>query len=799
MCRSVKSSRKGGRSAPFALGLFAATVLGVLPNAVVHAQETDSPEANTGDSSELVDVVVTAQRRAERLQDVPVSVQVVVGDTLARQNLDSLTDVSKTVPSVTVAGAGRSTALFIRGIGSGGNQAFDQSVGLFIDDIYHGRSRMSVASFLDVERVEILKGPQSTYFGNNAIAGAFNIITKGPTSEFDANARALYGEDGEYAVEGALNMPLTDGIAARVAIGANGMDGWVDNTTTGAKVPYENNKAARLTFLFNPTDNLDATLKFEGNRNRNSGYPLTLVDCPPPAPFVVVASSFCGQALSQGLPIGYDVRKSAQSAGQGVKLNGFENVLEVNYQQWNHTFSSVSGYYTYDYNLNLDTDGLPATLLHAQAPETYHQFSQELRVASRTHQTIEYLAGLYYQTDGLKAATTLNYGFLNGALAATPFAPYLPLGQTIAGVQDELSYSAFGSLTWNATDRLKFTGGLRSSWVEKDFDWNLFYGASTAAYGGLVPLPANLAGAASNLGLGRAGAITLSRNDHAVMPSGKVQYQLTPEAMAYVSYARGFKAGGFNIADNTNVASNLPFGPERVHAYETGIKSEWFEKRVLTNLAVFLSDYSDLQVSSNINSNGQFLSLVRNAATARSQGVELEVQWAVTPSFRLSAAGTYLDAHYGDYQNVSLSVFQGFCRTRLTDPTCAARFPGGVGQFQDLSGTPTNFAPKWSGSMSAAYIAALTSSLRLTTELNSYLSSNYYQNVLDEWDGSYARFDARLTLENPEGDWAIDLIGENLTNYETHGYFGNLPTSSGSGLIQATQPRNLAVQFRYHW
>jgi len=184
--------------------------------------------------------------------------------------------------------------MYIRGIGSGGNESFDQSVGLFIDDIYHGRSRTTQATFLDLDRIEVLKGPQSIFFGNNAIAVLCSIITKKPGDTLDGFARALYGEYGQYAAEGAVGGPINDKFGARAALTFNGGDGWIKNVNTGEHVPHVHDMAGRVTLLFKATEDLEASLKIEGSKHREagaafSGQPMQIVNCPPPAPITAIS------------------------------------------------------------------------------------------------------------------------------------------------------------------------------------------------------------------------------------------------------------------------------------------------------------------------------------------------------------------------------------------------------------------------------------------------------------------------------------------------------------------------------
>jgi iron complex outermembrane recepter protein len=769
-------------------------IVAIALHAAIASATSDAPSnAGAVDSdAQIQEIVVTAQRRAENLQNVPISAQVVSAQELSRQNINSLHDLSAAVPAVHIGTSARADDFFIRGIGSGENQSFDQSVGTFIDDIYHGRSRTSAATFLDLDRVEILKGPQSTFFGNNAIAGALNIVTQKPSESFDASARALYGTFGQYDVEAALSLPINDRLAIRFAATANGMRGWLKNDPSGDDQPDDNNVAGRATLLFRPTEDFDAMLKVEGSKNRNDGaLPLQLVNCPPPAPFT--AGGFCNVAQGLGVPTGINNNHNAESPGQGIQLNTAEDVLTANYRRWGHTFTSVTGFYDYRYSMNLDPDGTPLTLFHAQLPEHYHQFSEELRVASPTDQPIQYLGGLYLQTDDLDISQDFDFAFLSPTIQSIPpfaaLVPYLPLGQGTDYSQIEHSYAVFGSVSWNLTDQFRLSAGLRGSWVNKSYNRDVFYAKATESFGGLVPLPPSLDPLAGALGLGAPGELSGSRSDKAWMPSAKLQYQFYPAVMAYLSYARGFKAGGFNGGDTTGVAANIPFEPEHVNAYEVGLKSEWWDRRVLVNLAVFRADYTNLQVASNlVTGTGTVISVVKNAATSVSQGVELEGQWALSPHFRLRSNATYLEAYYKNYPNVS--------------PTSPQQLAGIT--IQDLSGQPTAFAPRWSGTLAGDYTAHLPGDYQLVAEVSETASSHYFLTGNGNDDplqtqGMYAKTDARLSFESPGGRWAIDLIGKNLTDRSILLFAANQPTALGSLLVQKETPRNAAIQFRYHW
>jgi len=773
------------------------------------AQAADVPSA---DGSQLEEIVITAQKRNEDLQQVPISVQAISSQTLSELNYNSLEELTQTVPGVHISTGSFANTLSIRGISSGNNPGFDQSVATFVDDIYHGRSRMSDATFLDLDHIEILKGPQSTYFGNNAIAGALNIVTAKPSDHVEASARALYGQYGQYAIEGAIGGPISETLGARLAIIRSGESGWIDNLDTGLHEPVQNNEAARLTLVFRPAENLDATFKIEGSRSLQTGtaydQPLQWVNCPPPAPYTPATSAIlgqggCGYALAHNIPIGLDNDNNSELGGQGSSLSTSEDVLTINYHQWGHTFTSVTGFYDYHSDLALSESDLPVALITNDNSERYDQFSQEFRVASPTGQPLEYLAGLYYQTDKLNSTANANAPALTPLLPLIglgSLVPYAPLSVNVDFPQSEHIYSVFGSLSWNVTDAFKLNAGVRGSWDRKDATQGIEYGTGTQTYGGLVPLPAALQPDVSFL-YGTPGALNLSQSSQGWMPSGGMQYQLTPAAMAYFTYSRGFKAGGFNgTSTGGTAAQDIQFGPEHVNAYEVGVKSKWLDDTVLLNLDVFRSNYRGLQVSAEIlnPSTNTYELLTKNAAASVAQGVEFETQWAITKDFRLSADVTYLESYYVTYLG-SPNTLQSFCGGgnggSYVLPYCA-RYPDPVPAYDNLAGQATNYAPRWSGSLTASYGIALPGQYRLTTAVLPYATSAYTANGGNSDDpffrvGGYVRLDGRLTLDSPDRRWAVDLIGKNLTDR----IIVVAPTFATSS---KEEPRNISVQFRYH-
>jgi outer membrane receptor protein involved in Fe transport len=774
-----------------------------LGGSAVRAQVTVNSQ--NGSEDKLEEIVVTAEKRTENLQNVPISVQVISGQTLSEKNFNSLDSLTETTPGVHVSSGGSTSQLFIRGIGSGDLPAFDQSVAVFNDDIYNGRSRQSGATFLDLARIEVLKGPQSTFFGNSAIAGALNIVTQRPGDTFDAIGRVLYGQWGQYAGEAAVTLPVSDTLSMRLAVMRNGQGGWITNVNTGQKAPDENNEAARLTVLFKPIENLDATFKVEGSRNKTLGtvanLPYQRVNCPPPAPIAPGFAGDCGVALTLGgtVPLGLGNDENSGLAGQGSSLATYDAVLTVNYQYRAHTFTSVTGFTNYNFE-SQDSQVLPVPYEQISSPESYHQFSQEFRVASPTDQTFTYLAGAYFQSDQLGdgIAGTLNYlDFVASIPGFGALTPYLPFAIATPFDQHEDVYAVFGALGWNVTDQLRFDAGLRATRVVKEASGSDLYGTTNQIYGGFTSIPPAISSLWQLLSFQGVGGPSppVSNTYHGVTPSAGIQYQFNPEAMAYFSYHKGFKAGGFNGQQLVAYPSLAAYGPEHVDAYELGFKSKWINDTLLVNVDLFRSDYKDLQVSQPfyVPELNTYEDKVTNAAASRAQGIELEAQWAATHELRFSANVTYLDSTYTSFPDSSPPVLQNSCASNYVVPGCS-QFSRPVSPTANITGQSTPYSPKWSESLTASYALALPANYSLTTRLSPYISSAYYSDGANGDDpfyrvGGYMRLDASMTLEVPSGRWAVDLIGKNLTDHII---------VSTTSLNQAAkeEPLNVAVQLR---
>ncbi|MDE0513937.1 MAG: TonB-dependent receptor [Gammaproteobacteria bacterium] len=759
-----------------------------------------------GQGSVLEEIIVTAQKREQSLQDVPISVAVTSGESIEKQSLTDLGELAAQTPNIIITDAPASDQLYIRGVGSSINGGFEQSVGTFVDGIYHGRSRYSRGLLFDVERVELLRGPQSTYFGNNAIAGALNVITRKPGDEFEGYVNLLFEpDDGERSVELALGGPVSDTFGVRVAAKIYGMSGFVRDFHTGVQGPDLDDKQIRATATWKPTDSFDATFKAEiANSDGDRNPPFQLFNCPPGPPFPGPGGG-CAVALRVFGPLNDELDTiAADTPGEFTAAHTREYVLTLNLDMWDHTFTSVTGYSNYDYRQGFDGDSVPLPLLGVNFNEDFEQYSQEFRITSPTGNRFEYIAGFYWQSSDLFNQNKIYADIVSPLLLGSPvgplYAPFLPVGPQNDLYQDEETFSLFGSLTWHATDSLRGTVGLRWTDVQKDGVKSLFIGSTNgaaAASGPFTPLPLPLSRfplpprgpVAGGLGTPH-GPVPLSISNDDVTPSVNIQYDVTEDIMTYFSFSQGFKSGGFDAQNVSGPPAPLTFGPEEVDAYEAGAKATWLDGRLATNLTWYRNEYTDLQqavLQTGITFN------VENVGKLVVQGVEFDASLKVTENLTVDAAVAYLDSEYKSYPDGGCTALQSL-QFAMANPgqTC----------LQDLTGQPSPYSPEFSGYVHARHVLPLPRDLRLVTDINVYFADDF--EIISDNDplvtqDSYAKLDARIALGNQGDTWEIAMVGKNLTDKYTRSFANDSPLAAGTFQMLLNRPRSLAIQGRYSW
>lgn len=732
------------------------------------------PEEDGG----LDEIIVTAQKRAEGLSDVPISIAAVSGKQIEAYGQNDLETVSSSIPNLKITQTAIANRIAIRGIASGDNKGFEQSVAMFVDGIYYGRDQLSRMPLVDLQRIEVLRGPQPTLFGKNAIAGAVNVVSRRPTADFEGSVSALYEfEHKEAKITGVLSGPLSETVGARVVGYYRDMDGYFFNTRQNRHEPNLREIFVRGIVQFEGDGPLSADLKLEYADFKTKGQPREAF-----GPIGTYNAIFAG-------PLFVDTTEDYVRADGGYQSRNkiFNAVLNAKLEVGDHELTSVTGFLDYDTKETVDVDFVaPAFLDGTRQTEDYRQFSQELRIASPGDQTFDYIAGVYYQNTKLGVTDQVRFNPI--FLGFGP--PFNAIGDTtndrLYSQKSDL-ISVFAQGVFSLSDALRFTAGARFNHEKKSGSRVL-----TVNRGPLNTFaPAIVIGTFRALNI-EAHGISGELSEDSFNPMANIQFDVTDDLMLYASFARGTKAGGFDVRSNSLPTSTtvarpgaFQFEDERADNLEAGLK---YKTRSLAfNLSVYRTKYKDLQTNvfdGTLNFN------VRNAAAARTQGVEADLRWAVDEHFTLSGAVAYLDFEFSNFT-------QGQCFFR--------QVPDVTGGFCNYTGKRNNLTPKWSGNLNGDFSHDLNDTLKLGVNLNADFSSSYIAAAnLDPntRQAGYVKMGARLSLGHVEDKWSIALIGRNLTNERIKQTASALPLATtitrNTGVAYNAiydRPRNIALAF----
>ena len=740
------------------------------------------PQAGKDEASAIGEIVVTATKRTERLQDVPIAVQAVTGDLLKSGAVQNFEDVQ--VPGLRVSRGGMADTITVRGIGSGQNLGFEQSAPMYIDGVYYGRARTQRLGFLDIDRIEFLKGPQPTFLGKNAIAGAINVATRRPKDQLAGEVEFSYEPvTNEKTAFGAVDIPVGDKWATRLALRHRNSEGYITNTITGRKEPEIQDVLGRMVVTGDLSDRLKMTaIGYFGN-NEGHGRNNQSVICQPN--FVRDLSGAAGEPCkfdrfkaSRGVipTIAETTRPDLYTDDNGGsflnKLQSSGATVLLDYEFGNGVvLSSVSGYYKYENYQFIDTDQGIANYSTATFTEEYDQFSQEVRLISPKDSQFNWFLGGYVDKNNNDVVSTSDQDARNLLALVSP-APAGSTPRTAAFVNARIfgsvtdsrenadSWALFGEIS-QKLGPVTVRGGLRYEEVTKDV---AFLSCASTPYSGCTPRPVR----------------TGNRSDKEFQPAITLETRPADDMMVYASLKKGFKSGGFSGTDG------LAFNPESANAYEIGLKSRFFDKRVLLNLAAFRSEYKDLQVSSFDPATALFQTT--NAASARTQGVETEVQFAVTPTFKLSSNVSYLDATYED-----------FTKSQCWAGQTAARGCNTANNTQNLSGVTTPYAPTWSGTLAADWSRDLGNGLTLRAGTDLYFTSRFatLSDINpDSFQEKFTKLNARLGLSSENG-WDLSVAARNLTDKRTAAFKNTIPGGFNSIAAFTEPPRTVTIQARY--
>ncbi|MGI9362437.1 MAG: TonB-dependent receptor [Parasphingorhabdus sp.] len=738
---------------------------------VAYAQEDSAPQRGG-----LTEIVVTAQKRAEGLSDVPISISAVSGETIESYGQTNLESVASSIPNLKITQTAIANRIAIRGIASGDNKGFEQSVAMFVDGIYYGRDQLSRMPLVDLERVEVLRGPQPTLFGKNAIAGAVNVVSRRPSNELEASVNALYEfNHNEAKITGVLSGPVTQDIGARVVGYYRSMDGYFYNTKLDRKEPNVKEAFVRGIVDYDNGGPFSLDVKGEYAHFKTKGQPREI--------FGAVGTY---NAVFSG-PLFVDTTEDYVRADGGYESDNeiFDIVVNANLELGDHVLTSTTGYLDYKVRELVDVDFVAPSFLDGTAmQEDYRQFSQELRLTSPGGETFNYIAGVFYQNSSLKVNDQVEFN--PTFLAFGP--PFNALGDTsndrvYSQKSDLISVFAQGELS--LTDALRVTVGARFNHEKKTGQRDLV----------IVQGPLNTFNPAIVTATFRAlnieeHSISGKLSEDSFNPMANIQYDITDDLMAYASFARGTKAGGFDVRsnslpDSTTVArpGSFIFTDERADNYEAGLKYK--SRSFAWSVSAYRTIYKDLQTNvfdGTLNFN------VRNASGARTQGIETDMRWAVDDHFTLSGSLAYLDFEFTNF-------IEGQCYY--------LQVPDSPDGFCDYSGKRNTLSPKWSGNLNGDFSHPVSDSMKLGINLNADFSSAYIAAAnLDprtRQDG-YVKMGARISLGHIDDKWSIALIGRNLTDERIKQTAGAVPlgttiTSNTGNAYNAIydRPRNIAL------
>ena len=699
-------------------------------------------------AAQVEEIVVTAQKREQNLQDVPVAVSAFGEQQLQAQAVGNLTDLSAKAPNVVLAPVGAypyASAFFIRGLGFADVEStFEPSVGVEMNGVYLARNSGALQDFFDIASVEMLRGPQGTLYGRNTIGGVVSVRTKTPTpgDAFGGAVQGTVGDNGRLEGRIGLNVPLGDSLAARVSMLYKNYDGYNRNLTTGKDEGDNEVRSGRLTLVAKPNDVFDATLVADFDQEKGSGASFRNASLPTQVYYNFSPDTGSPVFPAADLATASDPYNVYSNTPTFAKISTWGVALTMNYDLGFGQLTAITGYREFKDKVQSDYDASPVNFFYAFRDQTHEQFSQELRLAGSVAD-FDYVAGVFY-LDQSYEITNAQGGLIYGGASPAQLAS-----------QDNTSWALFGQADWHATEALTLTAGGRWSYEEKTFtNQPLFFPA----------------------------AMTYEKDWDNFSPKLGVTYEFTPLIMAYASWSKGFRSGGYN-GRAASFTSAGPYDAETVDSYEAGIKTELFDRRLRLNGAVFSSDYKDMQTGSQgLTSAGVYESIVTNAGKAKISGAEAEALWIVGGGLRVNANLAYLDAGFEE---------------NLTDLTS-----DGVDNPTDNSDLPMIYAPEWSGSLGFTWtrdvgIGDLTLNANAVYTDDMYTSGGVINRVSDvQVRKSNTLYDATITLEGVAG-WKVALWGKNLGDEEVVNNTFGLGALGELRIYQAPRTWGLELGYKF--
>ncbi len=761
------------------------TILLTLVGLPLAANAQDSAGANTAESYDLLieEITVTARRREESLQEVPVSISAFNTAMLEALNIRNVGDVAPYTPNLTRSSGptGHNDGFyFIRGVGNTDlNPATDPGVATYLDGVYMGRITGASMDILNIERVEVLRGPQGTLFGRNTIGGAINVVTRQPSGELGYNFRTTVGQDGRWDYGGSVDVPLGEDFGVIVSYLHQQHDGWGKNVYTGEDFGTIDNGALNARFVWKPSDTFSASLGLDyAHQGGTSAH--------------TILNGFNPFAVSPlGVPIPPDL-------GQDVSSDVYDNFHSVNPEhhgtveganltlEWNFggaTLKSISAYRKLNQFAANDFDASGYVFYDHNFETDQHQFSQELQLLGDSFEDrLHWVLGAYYYDEWAYHNNRIAMGGNNGVPPGIPGVPYATrnVQRAIYNNQafdiDEKAWALFAHMIYDFTDKLSGELGLRYTDEEKTQSYAFFIdnSANVFNFAGIPPFPYIPTLNPDNPFLTI--PTTYSKSWHDTSPKLGLNYQATDNAMVYVSYAEGFRSGGFNGRPTPNQMGQFgavqPYNPEYIDTYEFGWKTENDAHSFRLNGAVFYSAYKDIQLLV-LGPSGFFETT--NAAESHIKGAELEFQANPIEGLLLNAGIGFLDNKY----------------TKLDPGTIA----GGI--------LPTNVlpnAPRWTDNIGAQYRFGLSNGSGIVLRADYIWQDDVYFNASNrpgEFQASYGLLNLRASWLSADERWEFAAYGLNVTDKAYHTNGQDIVGPLGVSFAGIGAPIELGVQLMY--
>jgi iron complex outermembrane receptor protein len=740
-------------------------------------------------------VTVTARRREENAQEVPVSLSVVGVQQLEATGTYNIGQLTQLTPSVQFFSSNpRNTAITIRGLGTSfglTNDGLESGVGLYIDQVYQSRPAAATFDFIDVERVEVLRGPQGTLFGKNTTAGAISIAIQIPTFERQVQAEVSAGNYGFFQGKASISGPIAGNVlAARLSVEGTLRDGTIHNVTSGKDVNNQNDFSTRAQLLYRPNDKFSLRLTGDYNTQKTICCALgfvrvgaTLKSAALQDPALAAAAGYAPPSLDP-----FDRLIDANSPAQANQVFGGVSAI-ADWDIGPVTLTSVSAWRTWNWDPNSDRDFTKLSIQTISAnPDNQNQYSQEFRVASNGKQTVDYVAGLYYFRQKIDATPVAQYGadaarwLLAVVPPATPRPANLLDGYRLDAVahSDTKSYAGFAQATWNITDALHFTPGLRYTYEDKT-------GSYSQSVSGGLPTIAGSSNDNAKLSIARPQSYSAKISKGSLSGQANLAYDVTPDTMVYATYSRGYKSGGINLAGIPLNAANVPvistaiIKPEAVTTYEVGVKNSLFDNRLTLNVALFDTEVKDYQVNVVDTGPGALRGYLSNIPKVRSRGVEFDSAFVLGENFSGYASGAWTEGEYVKFAN-------GPCPLELIKDSTG---------FCDLSGRPLPGLSRWSISGGGEYRLPIGDEMAYVGVDASYRSGFYS----DASDSKYLKINS-YSLINLRAGYVFDSGWEAFVwvkNLFDQNYFQYLqPQTGNSGEVVGLlgDPRTVGVTLR---